>query len=124
MNFKSPDRMKTEFFDLHPLLQQIICDINHWGFIHNELPEFTCFYRSQAEQDNLINAGVTTYKVSVHTYFRGADLRPFRNETLNLLIEDYINGKYPYGDGHKTIIRHEGTADHLHVQVKYTGQAW
>lgn len=135
MRFKRPE-MGVEFITLDPLLQLIICDVNKWGLDHGEEPTWTCFKRTAEEQmelyemeiQRLIDQGMAldvaqklsvSKKVSVHMFDRGADFRPFKNNNLNLLIEEYINSKYPYGDGvHKTLLFHEGTANHGHLQVK------
>lgn len=121
MRFKDSDRMKKEFFMLHHKLQLIICDINEWGIERGEEPTWTCFLRTAEEQENLVKAGQAKNKVSVHQFGRGADFRLFKNNTLNLLISDYVNERYPYGKGElRTLLTHEGTALHNHVQVNDT----
>lgn len=120
MIFKFGDVMKKEFFLLHPKLQLIICDVVNWGIEHGEEPTWTCFMRTQEEQDELISDGKADPKdkISVHMFGRGADCRLFKNPNLDLLVGDYINGKYPYGDLlHKCHLQH-GQPEHHHFQVK------
>lgn len=123
MRLKNSDRMVSEFFQLHPKLQLIICDVDLWGIQHGEEPTWTCFLRTQEEQLALIASGEADPKdkLSVHMFGRGADFRLFKNPNLDLLIGDYLNEKYPYGDlVHKTHLQHRGTGmgEHHHVQVK------
>lgn len=125
--------MGTEFLTLHPKLQLIICFINYFGLSHGEEVTWTEFYRSDTEQlqyyeqevARLIAAGqdpekAVSKRTSVHQFGRGGDFRPFKNYDLNIRIEQKVNAIFPYDPKRpeiKTLLFHEGTAIHGHVQV-------
>lgn len=120
MKLKDPERMRPEFFTLHPKLQLIICDVICWGIQHGEEPTWTCFNRTEDEQAALVEAGKADDKVSVHQLGRGADARLFQRSELNYMIQGYINGKYTYDPKRpflKTLLTHDGTKLHHHFQV-------
>lgn len=119
MKFKDSERHKKEFWELHPLLQLILMDLNDWAITRGEEMTVTELIRTDAEQETLFKDGDAKERISVHQFGRGADVRLFKKDPLNLLVGEYINHKYPYGDGvHKTLVTHEGTAMHHHLQVK------
>ena len=119
MIFKCSERMQDEWWKLEPRLWQIIVDVEIWCRERGICPVWTCFLRTEAEQDALVSSGASKYPNSVHEYGRGADLREFEPEARRIELQTFINSKYAYGDGlHQTMIWHEGTALHGHIQVR------
>lgn len=122
MIFKD-ERMREEFWRLDPKLQLICVDVVHWGIVKGEEPTFTSFLRTEDEQKKLFELGQSKSKISVHLFGRGADFRVFKNSVLNFLVSEYINEKYPYDPKRprlKTLLTHEGSALHHHLQVMET----
>lgn len=118
MNFKDIIRHKKEFWDLSPTLRLILCDLECWGKTRGEDITITELIRTDSEQQELFETGKSA-RISVHQFGRGADVRLFKNNNLNLLVEGYLNEKYPYGKGTiKTALIHDvGAGNHLHLQV-------
>jgi hypothetical protein len=124
--------MEKEWWQLTPKLRMIVTYADYWGVEHGEEPTWTDFIRTDAEQLALYEAEVERLKLagfdpihaiskktSVHIFGRGADMRPFKNEHLNTLFGIEINKRFPYDPIRPkmlTALRHEGSADHFHIQ--------
>jgi len=119
MNFKSPNQ-RAEFWQLHPKLRLILCDIDNWlQYQFNEEIIVTDLIRSEEQQKQLYDAGMAPAVTSVHQFGRGADLRVFKSLDANHTVLQWVNEKYPYDldrEHLKTMIRHGGTALHYHLQ--------
>lgn len=120
MRFKDGARHEKEFWEIEPLLRLILCDIDHWASKFKEEVTVTCLLRSAKEQSDLFHAGAAPSVTSVHMYGRGADVRLFKDENLNRLVGVWVNEKYKYDVNRPklhTLITHEGSAVHHHIQV-------
>jgi hypothetical protein len=122
MNLKDTDRLRGEWWELSPYLQQIICDVNLWCLSHNQRNStWTCFMRTEAEQRDLFERQQADSPTSVHMVGRGADMRLLDKEELNNELLGYINHKYgPYDPARphlQVAMIHGGTARHFHFQT-------
>ena len=117
-------RTEAEWWLLHPRLQLILSDANLWCYLRGARLVITGMIRGDLEQWALWKKGLSSEK-SVHQIWSefgcGVDTRPLSNEELNQQLLDHINQRYVYDLGRrdmKTLIRHKGTADHVHWQVR------
>lgn len=120
MNLKDPERMRNEWWQLHPKLQEIITWANVWGIEHGEEPTWTSWIRTDTEQLALFEAGLTTEKVDEHMFGRGGDKRLFKKPGLDEQFVIDCNEKFPYDPTRpqmKTASIHGGTAQHVHLKV-------
>lgn len=120
MKHKS-ERTRGEFWEIRSKLRLILCDADHW-LINKGLPglNVTQVVRSELEQWAFWKKGISPGKRSVHEFYRGADTSIVFPEEYNQQLIDYINHRYIYDKTRphmKTVVRHGGTADHLHWQV-------
>lgn len=112
--------MQEQFWKLDAKLRLILADIDHWIICHGEEMTVTCLFRSSSEQRELYEAKKAQSPYSVHCDGRGADVRLLSDHNLNVLLGLYINEKYQYDEKRpliKTLLTHDGTAMHHHVQV-------
>jgi hypothetical protein len=112
MNFKEK-KIRDEFWQIDPRLRQILCDIEVLAY--PEYMTITCIMRTE-EENKAVRA-----KTLIHCVGRAADIRPFKSETTNAMLLELINQLYVYDVNRpnlKTLYRHVGTGDHLHVQVR------
>lgn len=117
MIFKN-EKLRAEFWKLHPKLRVLLMDIDRWALQYEDAVA-TCFLRTAEEQMALFTAGQAPAKTSVHVVGRGADLRIFNADTLNRTLAGWVNDKYPYDPKRPslpTALRHLGTGDHWHIQ--------
>jgi len=120
MKFKH-DKLKSEFWLLHPKLRLILLDADLFSTANGEELNATCFVRTEEEQKQLFNNGQAVSPYSVHSSIpcRGADFSSLKVAGLNQKLLEYINGKYIYDIKRpqlKTLLHHGGTAIHLHFQ--------
>jgi hypothetical protein len=119
MMFKDMLRHHSEWWQIDPRLRQIATEIEVAAY---PLVMFvTCLYRTEDEQLALYRAGQAPAQTSVHCVGRGLDFRPFEDEDLNEWLLKDINAAYSYDVNRphlQTLIRHEGTKDHMHLQVR------
>jgi len=119
MRHKS-ERTKGEWWEMHPKLRLVLCEADYWCYRHGTELLITCLTRSELEQWALYTQKKAPSKSSVHVVLRGGDARVLTPDHLNQQLCDHINAKFPYDPKRpnlKTVIRHGGTADHLHFQV-------
>ena len=110
MKFKY-EQKSHEFWSLKPKLRLILCDLEYFCLneFGKELIITELLRKPRSDND-------------VHPYGRGADIRSWIfDDKEKLDIIEYINRKYPYGDGeHDSIIFHDvGKGEHFHIQVIY-----
>lgn len=121
MKFKDPRRLKKEWWEISPLLRLILCDAEWYSIQYfDEELTLTCLMRTAEEQADLVKRGASTEAISVHQFGRGGDARLLKNAANNLILQSYINHKYEYDPlrpHFKTVVRHGGTAEHLHFQT-------
>ena len=117
-------RTEVEWWDLHPRLRLILSDADLWCYLRGAEFTITGLVRNDLEQWALWKQGISAEK-SVHQVWSGwgcgADARSLKTVELNQQLLDHINARYTYDLGRKdlkTVIRHMGTADHLHFQVR------
>lgn len=120
MRFKH-DKLKSEFWMLHPKLRLILLDADIFCTALGEELNATCFVRTEEEQKQLFSNGQAVSPFSVHSSVpcRGADCSSLKVAGLNQKVLDYINNKYIYDIKRpqlKTVLHHGGTALHLHFQ--------
>ena len=118
MNFKQLER-RDEWWNLHPKLRLILCDMDLWLFGRGVQMVITCMIRSDEEQAELVRTGASKFKMSVHQVGRGADIRQPLDPGVCEQLAQYINTKYPYDPnrpGLTTLLWH-GEVPHGHVQV-------
>ena len=85
----------------------------------------TCIFRSVEDNINLYNLMKKPVIPSLHSYYHAVDFtivdEKLEHVNADIYAQDileYINSRFPYGNGlHKTIIYHDGTAMHFHIQV-------
>lgn len=119
MKYKT-SRELVEWWELDPKLKLILADVDYWLHARGSELVLTSIIRSSLEQEGLYLTKRAPAKTSVHMYGRGADARILRPDALNWEMIEYVNDKFPYDPLRphlKTVIRHGGTADHLHFQV-------
>ena len=113
VDFKT-DRLRREFFIIHPLLRGAVYEMGHIVYYStNSLLVVTSLIRSRKE-----NEEIGGKPLSSHLFARAADCR-----TRNLPAGNFIGNliariKYVYGSKIH-IIRHTGTADHIHLNVNF-----
>lgn len=119
MRLKDQERFEKEWWQISPYLRKILCDFEVWAKEHGQEITITSLIRTDEEQQALFEAGLTPDKTSVHQFGRGADVRRFDNDTLDLLAVDYINGKYKYDPARPTMstMSDEGQPAHFHIKV-------
>lgn len=117
MNFKDPQRHLIEWFQIDPRLRAILCEIEVSAY---PMPmTITHLLRTEAEQEQLFKVGASPQKTSVHQFGRGADFRPFPDEEFNAWLLQEVNLRHGYDKNRpdmRTLLRHEGTKDHFHLQ--------
>lgn len=110
MKFKHEDRI-SEFWSLDAKLQLILCDLNYFSV--NEFGKEIIITELLRKPRN---------NNDVHAYGRGADVRSWiYTPEEKTEITEYLNRKYPYGDGvHPTCLFHDiGKGEHFHIQTRY-----
>ena len=119
------EKLKSEWWILHPKLRLILCDIDYFCQCRGYEPIATCFERTRERQKELFIQGLAASEESVHIkygrFVRGADLDDFPGD-LNAQCELYINSKYQYDPRRpklKTFYFHKGTGWHNHIQVRH-----
>ena len=89
-------------------------------------PVVTSIYRSEAEHRALCaRLGVAPY-ASVHTYWRGVDLRSwiYSDDEIRQLLE-IINSRFDYGRSKSVAICHDvGAGRHFHIQAPEADGVW
>lgn len=120
MNFKDQERHKREWWELSLQLRLILTEIEVWLDDRGHVTTITDLIRTEQEQKSLFDSGATTLKVSPHQFGRAADLRITAPRAVLTEMADVFNAKYVYDPKRpnmKTVLRHDGSADHLHIQV-------
>lgn len=123
MKFKDPERFEKEWWELDPKLRLVLCDADFYLSTFGHELTITSLIRTDREQADLVSIGVARSTFSVHCFGRGADARVLDNANVNTLLDLYVNGKYAYDAKRphlKTLLRHDGTAEHFHFQVMPT----
>lgn len=119
MNFKDPTRHQVEWWQIHPKLRLILCDMELWLADHGTNMVITELLRDDETQLDYIRQGFTLARTSVHQFGRGADIRKPLDPGICEMLAEYINKKYPYDvtrPGLTTLLWH-GKVAHGHVQV-------
>ena len=114
MKFKD-EEMKVQFWKLDPKLRLMLCDLENYAL---------AMYGKEIVITDLLRP---TDKTSVHFYGRGADVRSWMfNDVQIAEMKFYISQKYPYQGGKKPTFLYHRVGDgvhHIHIQTEAT-QEW
>lgn len=118
------EKLKAEWVKLSNNIKTIIRVIDCKLAKHDLQTRVTCIFRSVEDNIDLYKRIKQPCRPSLHSYFKAidftvCDLDGNKVEMTNDLIDEILdtNDAFPYGDGkHKSIIFHEGTGWHFHVQ--------
>ena len=86
----------------------------------------THIFRSDERQHALCHELGIAYYPTVHSHWRGVDLRSrYLEDAMNEALCDKINEKFKYGRGKKVAIFHNiGAGPHIHLQCPHKKGSW